>query len=122
MTVNRRRMHTAATIEEWRLPDGNDAYSPRRQSRLADRTIDPSSRRPRQGHRPGRIYPSHAAAGHAACQAVPQHGRINSVDTSAARQLPGVLHVVTIDDIKQVIPDPYYGPAFHDQPILADGR
>jgi len=50
------------------------------------------------------------------------HGRINSVDTSVAKQLPGVLHVVTIDDIKQVIPDPYYGPAFHDQPILADGR
>ena len=50
------------------------------------------------------------------------HGRIKSVDTSAAKQLPGVLHVVTIDDIKQVIPNPYYGPAFHDQPILADGK
>ena len=27
--------------------------------------------------------------------------------------------VVTIDDVMKVIPDPYYGPAFHDQPILA---
>ena len=44
------------------------------------------------------------------------------MDTSAARAVPGVLHVVTIDDVKQVIPDPYYGPAFHDQPILADGK
>src|SRR5262249_35364296 len=26
------------------------------------------------------------------------------------------------DDIKQVIPHPFYGPAFHDQPILADGK
>src|ERR1700737_901370 len=50
------------------------------------------------------------------------HGRINSVDASAAKQLPGVLHFVTTDDTKQVIPDPYYGPAFHDQPILADGK
>jgi CO/xanthine dehydrogenase Mo-binding subunit len=47
------------------------------------------------------------------------HGRIRSIDTSAARHLPGVLHVVTIDDVLKVLPDPYYGPAFHDQPILA---
>jgi CO/xanthine dehydrogenase Mo-binding subunit len=47
------------------------------------------------------------------------HGRIKSVDTSAAKNMPGVLHVVTIDDILKVLPDPYYGPAFHDQPILA---
>src|SRR5262247_3004014 len=47
------------------------------------------------------------------------HGRIKSVDTSAAKKVPGVLHVVTIDDVLKVLPDPYYGPAFHDQPILA---
>jgi CO/xanthine dehydrogenase Mo-binding subunit len=47
------------------------------------------------------------------------HGRIRSVDTSAAKKVPGVLHVVTIDDVLKVLPDPYYGPAFHDQPILA---
>ena len=27
--------------------------------------------------------------------------------------------VVTGEDIRTLIPDPYYGPAFHDQPILA---
>jgi CO/xanthine dehydrogenase Mo-binding subunit len=47
------------------------------------------------------------------------HGRIKSIDTSAARKVPGVLHVITIDDVLKVLPDPYYGPAFHDQPILA---
>ena len=47
------------------------------------------------------------------------HGLIRSIDTSAAKKMPGVLHVVTIDDVMKVLPDPYYGPAFHDQPILA---
>jgi CO/xanthine dehydrogenase Mo-binding subunit len=47
------------------------------------------------------------------------HGRIKSIDTSAAKKIPGVYRVVTADDIGKVIPDPYYGPAFHDQPILA---
>ncbi len=50
------------------------------------------------------------------------HGRIKSIDTSAAKKMPGVLHVVTIDDVRKLIPDPYYGPAFHDQPILADRK
>ena len=50
------------------------------------------------------------------------HGRIKSVDVSAARKMPGVYRVVTIDDVRKVIPNPYYGPAFHDQPILADGK
>jgi CO/xanthine dehydrogenase Mo-binding subunit len=50
------------------------------------------------------------------------HGRIVSIDTSAAKKVRGVAHVITIDDVKKVIPDPYYGPAFHDQPILADGK
>ena len=47
------------------------------------------------------------------------HGRIRWIDTSAAKRVPGVMHVVTIDDVLKVLPDPYYGPAFHDQPILA---
>ena len=47
------------------------------------------------------------------------HGKIKSIDTSAAKALPGVAHVITIEDVMKVIPDPYYGPAFHDQPILA---
>ena len=50
------------------------------------------------------------------------HGRIKSIDTSAARKVPGVFAVYTSDDVRKVIPDPYYGPAFHDQPILAIGK
>ena len=47
------------------------------------------------------------------------HGRIKSIDTSAAKKVPGVYRVITSEDIREVIPAPYYGPAFHDQPILA---
>src|SRR5215213_10028270 len=47
------------------------------------------------------------------------HGRIKRIDTSAARTLDGVYRVVTIDDVRKVVPNPFYGPAFHDQPILA---
>jgi CO/xanthine dehydrogenase Mo-binding subunit len=47
------------------------------------------------------------------------HGRIKSIDVSAAKKVPGVYRVVTSEDVRKVIPDPYYGPAFHDQPILA---
>ena len=50
------------------------------------------------------------------------HGRIKSIDVSAAREVPGVFGVYTGEDIKTVIPNPYYGPAFHDQPILALGK
>jgi len=50
------------------------------------------------------------------------HARIKKVDVSAAQKLSGVFRVVTIDDIRTVIPHPYYGPAFHDQPVLADGK
>jgi CO/xanthine dehydrogenase Mo-binding subunit len=47
------------------------------------------------------------------------HGRIRSIDTGAAAALEGVVRVVTGEDIRTIIPSPYYGPAFHDQPILA---
>ena len=50
------------------------------------------------------------------------HGRIKRIDTSAASAHEGVYQVVTIEDVRTVIPHPYYGPAFHDQPILADGK
>src|SRR5258707_740466 len=42
------------------------------------------------------------------------HGRILSVDVSEARALAGVHRVVTIDDVRKIVPNPYYGPAFHD--------
>ncbi len=50
------------------------------------------------------------------------HGRIVRIDVSAAQALEGVYRVVTIDDIRKVVPNPFYGPAFHDQPILAAGK
>src|SRR5215475_8922806 len=50
------------------------------------------------------------------------HGRIVNLDVSAAQALEGVYRVVTIDDVLKVVPSPFYGPAFHDQPILAAGK
>jgi CO/xanthine dehydrogenase Mo-binding subunit len=50
------------------------------------------------------------------------HGRIVKLDVSAAQALEGVHRVVTIDDVLKVVPNPFYGPAFHDQPILAAGK
>src|ERR1700682_2091276 len=47
------------------------------------------------------------------------HGRIKRIDTEAARALAGVHSVVTAKDVMSIVPDPYYGPAFHDQPVLA---
>ncbi|MGZ8203116.1 MAG: xanthine dehydrogenase family protein molybdopterin-binding subunit, partial [Burkholderiales bacterium] len=47
------------------------------------------------------------------------HGRIKSIDVAAAAAVPGVHRVITAEDVKSVIPNPYYGPIFHDQPILA---
>jgi CO/xanthine dehydrogenase Mo-binding subunit len=47
------------------------------------------------------------------------HGRIKRLDVSAARGAAGVHSVITGADVQKVIPDPHYGPAFHDQPILA---
>jgi CO/xanthine dehydrogenase Mo-binding subunit len=52
-------------------------------------------------------------------RSVHAHARILSIDTTAAAAVPGVFKVVTAQDVMQVIPDPHYGPAFHDQPILA---
>jgi CO/xanthine dehydrogenase Mo-binding subunit len=50
------------------------------------------------------------------------HGRIRSIDISAASAVRGVFAIYTGEDVRTVIPDPYYGPAFHDQPILALGK
>src|ERR1700731_4362926 len=61
---------------------------------------------------PGMLY------GKVARSTVP-HGRIRSIDTRAAKAVAGVHRVVTGEDIRRLIAEPYYGPAFHDQPILA---
>jgi len=47
------------------------------------------------------------------------HGRVKRLDVSAAKAYPGVFRVITGEDVKKLIPVPYYGPAFHDQPVLA---
>jgi CO/xanthine dehydrogenase Mo-binding subunit len=47
------------------------------------------------------------------------HGRIVDIDVSAARAMEGVFAVCTGEDIRRLIPNPFFGPAFHDQPILA---
>src|SRR5690349_6036558 len=48
------------------------------------------------------------------------HARINNIDTSRASKIPGVVAVLTRDDIlhDQGI-EPYYGPVFKDQTIVA---
>ena len=45
------------------------------------------------------------------------HGRIASIDTSAAERLPGVVCVLTGADLHDL--DPYYGHSIKDRPILA---
>jgi CO/xanthine dehydrogenase Mo-binding subunit len=47
------------------------------------------------------------------------HAKLRRIDVSAAQALAGVHRVVTGTDIQKLIPEPYFGPAFHDQPILA---
>lgn len=47
------------------------------------------------------------------------HGHIINIDVSAAQALEGVFAVYTAQDVLRVIPSPFFGPAFHDQPILA---
>jgi CO/xanthine dehydrogenase Mo-binding subunit len=61
---------------------------------------------------PGMLY------GKVARSAVP-HARIRRIDTTRARAIEGVHRVLVGEDIRALIPDPHYGPAFHDQPILA---
>jgi len=45
------------------------------------------------------------------------HGRIVSIDTSAAESVPGVVCVLTGADLRDI--DPYYGHAIKDRPIIA---
>jgi CO/xanthine dehydrogenase Mo-binding subunit len=47
------------------------------------------------------------------------HGRIKRIDVAAAQAVAGVSRVITAREIRELVPEPYYGPAFHDQPILA---
>jgi len=47
------------------------------------------------------------------CRSVIPHGHIRHIDGAAAAAMAGVHRVVTGKDILAVIPDPYFGPAFH---------
>ena len=49
------------------------------------------------------------------CRSTVAHARIRGIDVDAARALPGVYAVYTAEDIRRLIPEPYYGPAFHDR-------
>src|SRR5947209_8279011 len=62
----------------------------------------------------------------AVVRSVIPHGRIRSIDTSAALQLPGVKAVITARDLDGAIPkipfrrpNPLFAP--YAQPIIADG-
>lgn len=48
------------------------------------------------------------------------NARILSIDTSAAERVPGVLFVMTPDDLPT--PIPRFGPQYEDRPVLADGE
>lgn len=48
------------------------------------------------------------------------HAWIRSIDTAAALRVPGVVCVLLPEDLADL--DPYYGPVYRDQPILAMGR
>ena len=56
------------------------------------------------------------------CRSSIAHGRIVGIDSSRRARLEGVHAVITIDEVLTLVPNPYYGPAFHDQPILAHGK
>ena len=49
------------------------------------------------------------------------HARIRSIETGRAESLPGVFAVVTGADAAR-LPDPYYGVAIRDQPVIAIGK
>jgi len=53
------------------------------------------------------------------CRSTVAHARLLGLDTAAALAVDGVHAVVTARDVAMLVPDPHYGPAFHDQPILA---
>jgi len=50
------------------------------------------------------------------------HGRIVRIETRAALAIDGVHAVLTADEVATIVANQYYGPAFHDQPILAVGK
>lgn len=52
-------------------------------------------------------------------RSVVPHGRIVSIDIQEALKVPGVVRILTGADVKELDINPYFGPAFRDQPIIA---
>ena len=50
------------------------------------------------------------------------HADVRRIGADAALSIDGVVAVLTLEDIKKVTDQYYFGPAYRDQPILADGR
>ena len=76
----------------------------------------------RQGGRERRVHPPPRIPGMLTgriCRSTVPHGRIVRIDATAALALEGVHAVITGEDVRKVLPHPYFGPAFHDQPVLA---
>ncbi len=48
------------------------------------------------------------------------HARISSIDVAEARRVPGVVAILTPDQLHDI--DPYYGTSVKDRPILAMGK
>ena len=49
-------------------------------------------------------------------------GRLRRIDSSAVEQLPGIVRVITGEDLLPHLADPYYGPAFRDRPVRGPDR
>jgi CO/xanthine dehydrogenase Mo-binding subunit len=47
------------------------------------------------------------------------HAHIKRIDISQALRIPGVIAIITRDDVLQEGIEPYYGPVFKDQTIVA---
>ena len=97
-----------------------------RDLRRTGRPLAAAARGAREGDRPRRIHPPDAACP-ACCMAkssaAPWRTAASSRSTSAPRaRFPASSPSTPATTCATVIPDPYYGPAFHDQPILAIGK
>ena len=62
---------------------------------------------------PGMLYAK-------ALRSIHPHAKLTHLDASKAEQLPGVVAVLTRDDLREM--NPYFGPIVKDQPIMAFDR
>ncbi len=97
-----------------------------REARDGGRTIAAARRGARQGHRPGRVRAPSAPARHGSRQDPPRRpsrtGGSSRSTLRRRRRSPASRTSITGADIEKMIPHPYFGPAFHDMPILALGK